>query len=149
MAGLLGGGMPQLDPEFIQQLMQQIGAQRANPMSRPIAGEQYLNGLGMIPPDNQMIEPGAGALGNMTPPDNAMLPLNGAPISTDFSGLAPGLPNLPDSFSGFGFGQTAPKKFDGQDNLRQQLIERLLSQIGNGMDAGMGGVAPMLPGAVY
>ena len=136
MPGLLGDDVPQMSPQFLQQIMQQMGAQQANPMQRPIAGEQFLSGLGQLP------QPDAGGMlsgqlpGGQGLEGGPQMPPGGLPFATDFSNVAPGLPNLPDEFGGFGFGQTAPQQFEPQQNLRQQLIEQLLGQMGGGPGAG-------------
>ena len=110
MPGLLDG----LDPQMLQALMGQMQAQNVNPMERPVAGSEYLQGLGQLPME----------------PDVYMPQMMGQEIPTDFAGMAPGLPNLPDSFSGFGYGQQAPEMRDNMSRLRDQLIQQLIGQTG-------------------
>lgn len=113
--------MGEMDPMMIQSLLQQAQAQSVNPMERPVAGSEYLQGLGQLP----------GPVGMSPEALQAMQGMGG----TDFANVPPGLPNLPDSFGGFGYGQTAPKmNINQSQQLRQQLLQQLLGQaMGGGL----------------
>lgn len=113
MSGMLNGG--QLDPMMIQQLMQQLSAGRSDPFQRPIPGQELL-----AQPSQPQMQPEGGDAG-----------FAGSEVATDFGTTQPGLPNLPDSFGGFGFGQNAPKMTQPQ-GLREKIIEQLLSQMTSG-----------------
>lgn len=117
------------------QITQALEVGRKDPFSRPLPGASLLGDGGML------------ALGNQFQmPSNNFA--SGAPqmpgmqqFSTDFADTQPGLPNLPDNFQGFGYGQFAPKEHQG--DIRQQLIQQLmqsLSQGGNFSFSGMGGL---------
>jgi hypothetical protein len=121
------GGM---DPSSLMQMLQ-MG--RQDPFSRPMPGDGLM-GAGNMPsmqsmPGLEQYNPQGGQAPQM-PGMNT--------ISTDFANTQPGLPNLPDSFSGFGFGQFAPQEHAG-NNTRQQLISRLMEmmpQLSGGMNTG-------------
>lgn len=140
MSGFLNSGMGQLDPAFIMSLM---ASSRKDPFTRPMPGEGIVGpgGLGgqfAGPPrmDGQPQGPQQGMQEPQMPGMNT--------ISTDFQDTQPGLPNLPDSFQGFGYGQFAPKENQGGmasiangsqgqsmqgQNLRQQLIQDMMRQL--------------------
>lgn len=129
MAGLLGDdNMGGFDPMAMQNMMQSFRAMQANPFMRQIPGEQYLQGLGQLPVIPQM-QPDIEGFGPM-PQEMGAQPMAGANFS-DFGGTTPGIPNLPDSFEGFGYGQFAPKRISPQQGLRAKLIDELMNQIGN------------------
>lgn len=125
MSGMLGGANP-------QQLMQMLSQGRADPFSRPLPGTGLMGDGNLAPPMPQMPQmpqqPGLNQMGpmsqmgqEMNPPDNF------SSVPTDFANTQPGLPNLPDSFKGFGFGQFAPQEVQPM-GLRQQYIKQLLGQ---------------------
>src|SRR3990167_5501434 len=116
MAGILGGmpgiggQAPQIDPRMLQQAFMQMRAQNTNPMARPIAGSEYLQGLG---------QGGAGQMQQQQMPQ-------GMP------GQMPqqqGLPELPEDMSGFGMGAMKPQAYTPEPSLRRKLIEELLGQL--------------------
>jgi hypothetical protein len=107
-SGLLGdGGMSMGQPQGMQ------------PMGQP-----QMPGMGTQPMGMQGMGQQSGMQNNST-------------ISTDFANTQPGLPNLPDSFSGFGYGQFAPKEVQTQGNgtggmqggMRQQMISQLMQHL--------------------
>lgn len=148
LSGGFGGGMGQglgslqsdsIDPTQILQMLQ---ASNKDPFSRSLPGEGLLGQGGMGLP--QM--PGL-AQQQQNNPQQGM----GAPqmpgmstISTDFTGTQPGLPNLPDSFLGFGYGQFAPQEVKtGQGSqggmpggMRQQMIMQMLQHLMPQLQAG-------------
>ncbi len=153
MSGMLNRGMGSMgamsgagiDPEMIMQLMQ---SQRKDPFARSLPGQGLLGPGGMsMPPsppgliDTQMNNPQQGMGGPSIPGMNT--------ISTDFANTQPGLPNLPDSFLGFGYGQFAPKEVSTgpgdqggmQGGMRQEMLmkmlEQLMPQLQKGMQNGM------------
>lgn len=112
--GLLGGGMQQGNPFAEYKQMQ------ANPFTRQIPGTELLGGMGQ----------GMGNAGNMGPMGMDPTTQGGNDVATDFAGVPPGLPNLPESMQGFGFGQSAPEmnvNSQLQESLLQQLIQQLMS----------------------
>lgn len=147
MSGMLNQGMSALgsmqtggvDPQALMQMMQ---AGRRDPFSRPMPGDSLMGPGGMALPqapglaDTQMNNPQQGMGGPQLPGMNT--------ISTDFANTQPGLPNLPDSFLGFGYGQFAPKEVETAPGaqggmpggMRQQMIMQMLQQL---MQGGMGG----------
>lgn len=140
MAGLLGSGMGSLagmpnqgmDP---QSLVQMLRMQAKDPFSKGMPGDDLLGPGGMSPPQNP------GMPGMQQAQNNAQMVDPAAQmqtISTDFADTQPGLPNLPDSFGGFGYGQFAPKETQPV-GLRQQLIQHIMSlmQQQGGMGGGM------------
>ena len=117
--GILSGGM-QDNPYAQYQQMQ------ANPFTRQIPGTEYLSGM-----NGQM---GGGNMGGM-PPMNAAPQEQQQEVPSDFAGVPPGLPNLPQDLQGFGFGETAPQMNINnklQESLLQQLIQQLMSAQGGG-----------------
>lgn len=156
MSGMLNQGMGGMDP---QSLMQMLKMGQKDPFSRPMPGEGLMGLGGMAMPesahpqapglmDTQMNNPQQGMGGPQLPGMST--------ISTDFANTQPGLPNLPDSFLGFGYGQFAPKEVGtgpGQEGgmqggMRQQMIMQMLQQLlpqmqqggmGGGGMGGMGG----------
>lgn len=101
---------------------------QANPFTRSIPGSEYLDGLGQM-------GGGMGQMGGMDQASNfdPMAQMNqqnygDQQAPTDFAGVPPGLPNLPESMQGFGFGQNAPQ-MNVNSNLRQSLIKALLQQM--------------------
>lgn len=111
--GILSGGM-QANP-FAQYKQMQ-----ANPFTRQIPGTEYLSGMSGMSGGN------LGPMGMSGAPGQA-----DANVPTDFAGVPPGLPNLPENLQGFGFGQMAPEvNVNGnlQENLLQTLIQQLLAQ---------------------
>lgn len=153
--GSMAPGMEQLDPSFLMAL---LGAQRKDPFTRPMPGEGLLGPGGMAMPEHpQGMQPSpmGGPQAGMNEPQVPGMNT----ISTDFQDTQPGLPNLPDSFQGFGYGQFAPKESQGMagamkgpgagldnDGVRQQLIRDMMRQLlpqlaagGIGLGQGMGG----------
>ncbi len=154
MGGQMGQG--QMDP---MQLMQMLQMQQKDPFSRSLPGD------GLMGPGGMSAPPQAADLANMgghqqDPQQGLGLPqtpdMN--TISTDFTDTQPGLPNLPDNFQGFGFGQYAPKvnepsqmslgNMGGRENnaqpgVRQQMIQQLMQHL---MSQGMGQQSRMNPG---
>ena len=135
-----GVDLSSLPPWLISAMMQNV-----NPMQRPIAGEEYLAGLGQMPMPEQQMMPGQipGEVPQQVPQQVPQgIPEMGAPggaegvplFSTDFNGTTPGLPNLSDNYKGFGYGQTAPREMQNPLSveqgkgrmLREQLINKLL-----------------------
>lgn len=114
------GGMNSILAQFGPQLLQMMQMQQQDPFTRPIQGENYLNS-GMNSQSGNAGWPSENA------PPKAMDSGFGS-ISTDFANTQPGLPNLPDSFAGFGYGQTAPKTVQ-PGGIKQQLIQQLLNQL--------------------
>lgn len=54
-------------------------------------------------------------------------------MPTDFAGTSAGLPNLPESMQGFGFGQTAPElnvNASFRDNIIQQMLSTFMQKSG-------------------
>lgn len=141
--GAMGG--QQIDP---QQLLQMLSMQKRDPFSRNLPGDALLGAGPMAMPQapqmpglaNEANNPQQGMGGPQIPGMET--------ISTDFAGTQPGLPNLPDSFLGFGYGQFAPKEVGTgpnqqggmQGGMRQQLImqmmQQLMPQLQNGMNFG-------------
>jgi len=117
---IFGGGAMQENPFAQYQQMQ------ANPFTRMIPGSEYLSGM----PGQGMQEMQGFPSTMSQSPEN--------PYPTDFAGVPPGLPNLPEDLQGFGFGQTAPQ-MNTNSNLRQNLIQQLLKQLMS--QGGMGGQA--------
>ncbi len=126
---MMGGGM-QGNPFAQYQQMQ------ANPFTRQIPGTEYLGGMGQ--------DSGNPMGGGMGAPQD--MPYNESQIPTDFAGVPPGLPNLPEDMQGFGFGQAAPE-MNVNNGLRQSLIQNLLSQLmqQSGSGGGMMGMARQRP----
>ena len=131
-------GMQQFDPQMMQQILQMMNQQKQDPFSRTMPGEGLLGSGGMATPNQ-------GGMVQSAPHDNNM---GGQPqeqknqvdtISTSFNSTPPGLPNLPDSFGGFGYGQFAPKEFS-PPGLRQQYIQQMLKMMPH-----MGGGGMMSP----
>lgn len=126
----------QIDPAVIQQIMQMMQTQKQDPFSRPLPGQGLLGDGNMASP--QMKQPiGPEMMGQM--PGMDMGGMQGNPgmmqAPTDFSDTQAGLPNLPSSFGGFGFGQFAPQETQPM-GLRQQYIQQLMKMMPQG---GMGG----------
>lgn len=119
MSGMGGGG---IDPMQLMQLFQQY---KADPFSKSLPGTDLLGDgkMGIPEPQNPMEQQfkQQEQLAPQQPGRNNV-------ISTDFADTQPGLPNLPDSFQGFGYGQFAPKTHEG-DPLRQKLIKQLLDMM--------------------
>lgn len=141
----LHGGLP---AGLMQQIMQMMQTQRQDPFSQGMPGEGLLGAGGMAPPQQ-------GSAGGMMPqmPGLADAQMQGqqlipneqaSTISTDFADTQPGLPNLPDSFGGFGFGQFAPKEVQPV-GLRQQLIQQLMTNMGGSPMGGSAENSPMRP----
>lgn len=135
--GPMGG--QQIDPQMLMQMMQM---QKQDPFTKSLPGQALLGDGGMAMPqmpgmDNPINNPQQGMGGPQIPGMNT--------ISTDFANTQPGLPNLPDSFLGFGFGQFAPQEVQtgpgGQGGMpggmRQQLIMQMLNQLLPQMQQGM------------
>lgn len=101
-----GGGMSNPFAEYKQM--------QANPFTRMIPGSEYLGGAPSLPGLLQ-------SQGGMDQGDASTIP-------TDFAGVPPGLPNLPQNLQGFGFGENAPQ-MNVNSNLRQGLIQQLLEQL--------------------
>ena len=159
MSGMLNQGMGvmgsmQTGGVNPQALMQMLQMRQKDPFSRGMPGEGLLGQGGMSMPEMPQA-PGL-ADTQMNNPQQ----FSGAPqepgmstISTDFANTQPGLPNLPDSFLGFGYGQFAPKEVQTggggaggmQGGMRQQMIMQMLQQLlpqmqNGGLDlGGMGG----------
>lgn len=141
-------GQMQQNPFVQYQQMQ------ANPFTRQIPGTQYLNQpmQGMSPmggapgamPMNPMgmgqMQPQMGAPRFNPRLGTGNLPQGESVVPTDFAGVPPGLPNLPQDLQGFGFGQMAPK-MNVNTNLRSNLIQQLLQQLmqGDGFNQQGGG----------
>lgn len=124
--GILSRGMMQDNPFLQYQQMQ------ANPFTRQIPGTEYLSGM-----NGNM---GAGNMRGM--PGIAGMQQQPQEPPTDFAGVPPGLPNLPQDLQGFGFGETAPQMNINnklQENLLQQLIQQLMG-VQNGGSQGFGGI---------
>jgi len=119
----------QFDPQMMQQIMQMMQTQRQDPFSRPMPGQGLLGDGNMASP--QMPQgpqaPGPEMMGQM--PGMDMGGMQGNPgmmqAPTEFADTQPGLPNLPSSFGGFGFGQFAPEEVQPM-GLRQQYIQQLM-----------------------
>lgn len=120
-------GMGQDNPFAQYQQMQ------ANPFTQQIPGMEYLGGMGQASP---------GGMPGMGSPDSIGMGVDrtqpeGNGVATDFAGTSTGLPNLPESMQGFGFGQSAPQ-MNVNSGLRQNLIQELLKQLmGQNMGGGM------------
>ena len=112
MAGMLDN----FDPV---QFLQMLAAQNKDPFSKPMTADKFLPQMGDQGSLPQTLAPSL---------EGQQSPQDFQDISTDFVNTQPGLPNLPDTFTGFGFGQTAPKEYN-PIGLRQQLIQQLLSQL--------------------
>lgn len=129
---LLGGGAMQQNPFAQYQKMQ------ANPFTRMIPGSEYLSGIPGQQSDFGFINNMGNGMGGAGENTDIM---NTTP--TDFAGVPPGLPNLPQDMQGFGFGSAAPE-MNVNNNLRQNLIQQLLKQLmsqgGMGDMDGMGGM---------
>lgn len=125
--GMMGGG---------QNPFEQYQAMQANPFTQQIPGMEYLSGMG-----NPM-QQGGQLPGGFNPQEQGM-PQPGLQegVPTDFAGVPPGLPNLPQDMQGFGFGEGAPQ-MNINTNLRQDLISQLLQQL---MQGGMGGMQQGMP----
>lgn len=127
MSGMLNGaGLGGLDPQMLSQLM---GMARQDPFSRAMPGNALLGDGGMASPQMQ------GQQQNMDQQadPNAMF--------AEMAKRQPALPNLPQSFDGFGFGRFAPRMHEGNP-MRQQLIQQLMQmmpQLGQGLP-GVGGM---------
>lgn len=130
MLGGMGGGQGgQVDP---MQLLQMLQMSQKDPFSKPLPGEGLL-GPGGMSPQQPMGQPAqAPGMPGQAPQNPAS-----STISTDFADTQPGLPNLPDTFKGFGFGQYAPEEH--KPDPRQQLIQQLLQALSMGGGQGMGG----------
>lgn len=141
MSGMLGGGLGSMGASSQpNQLLQMMQMQKRDPFSRPLPGSGLLGDGGMAAPQMPGMagQPSGGqpqqGLGQPQTPDMNT-------ISTDFADTQPGLPNLPDNFLGFGFGQYAPKttqppqmgltQSSQGDNsgMRQQMIAQLLQHL--------------------
>lgn len=113
------------------QLLQMLSMAKSDPFSRPLPGSNLLGeGQLSMPQSLQGVANQQSGMGMQQMP-------NMERISTDFADTQPGLPNLPDSFQGFGYGQFAPKENPG--NIRQQMIMQMLQQLLPQMQGGMGG----------
>lgn len=123
--------MSGIDPSMMQSIMQMMQAQRADPFSQALPGQGLLG-------DGAMASP-MGAMQGMQDPQMGMqMPgmdmggMQGNPgmmqAPTDFADTQPGLPNLPNSFGGFGFGQFAPEEFQPM-GIRQQYITQMLDML--------------------
>lgn len=120
------GLLDNIDPAMF---MQMLSAQNHDPFSKQLPGDRVLPQMGGQQPQGGMQPQQEGLPQSLSPegqPVNQPQSFNN--VSTDFANLAPGLPNLPDSFTGFGFGQNAPKQFHPM-GIRQQLIQQLLSHM--------------------
>lgn len=140
----------QLDPQMIQQILAMLRQQNADPFNKPMPGEGLL-GAGGMSQGSGMPQGGGGFAQNLPtsapmsamPNDQQVAPNATATIPTDFADTQPGLPNLPDSFTGFGFGQFAPKQMQPV-GIRQQLIQQIMNgNRGGGMPNMMGGGSSM------
>lgn len=107
---VLNGGMNGSNNPF-----EQYKQMQANPFTRALPGSEYLSGMGQMGGFDPML--------NMEQQSSSF-----EQIPTDFAGVPPGLPNLPESLQGFGFGQTAPQ-MNVNSSLRQNLIKTLLQQM--------------------
>jgi len=134
----------QIDPQVLQHIMGMLNQQKSDPFSRPMPGDALMGQGGMAAPQTQMM-PQTSTVNAMppaqevNPADANGLPYNGQnmqlqerfpvqnrqTISTDFVDTQPGLPNLPDSFLGFGYGQFAPQEVKPM-GLRQQYIQDMM-----------------------
>jgi len=146
MSGMLNGGMGSMggmggiNPE---QLMQMLSMGGRDPSAKPMRGDGLMGPGGMQP----------GGMAGTAREGMAQDIMQQPPqipgmdtISTDFANTQPGLPNLPDSFGGFGYGQFAPKEVQPQ-GLRQQLISHLMGQLMPGQSSpSMGGMGKSMGG---
>jgi hypothetical protein len=122
MAGMLG-----LDPQMLQQIMQMMSMQKSDPFSKPMPGEGLLGSGGLsMPQPNGMVQSMRGEPNMGGQPQEQKNRMD--TVSTSFANTQPGLPNLPDSFGGFGYGQFAPKEFN-PPGLRQQYIQNMLKML--------------------
>lgn len=133
---------------MMQQIMQMMQTQKQDPFSRPMPGQGLLGegnmaGPGMEQPPMPPMSPGMQGVPGMD-----MGGMQGNPgmmqSPTEFADTQPGLPNLPSSFGGFGFGQFAPKEVQPM-GLRQQYIQQLMKMMpqgGMGPDMGGAGLQP-------
>lgn len=123
------GAGGQIDP---MQLLQMLQMSQKDPFTKSMPGDALLGPGGMTSPDS---------MSGLPHPD---MQQNGAQgpmmnhVSTDFADTQPGLPNLPDTFKGFGFGQFAPEVH--QPGIRQQLIQQLMKNLSMGQSSDVGGV---------
>lgn len=133
MSGLLSS--QGFDVNELMQLMNQYRMQQSDPFTKMIPGEQYLGGgfnKGM-----QGMSSAVGGQSSMMGFESPQAP--GADLRIPFPGYnAPfagvkGLPNLPDSFTGFGFGQTAPRRI-GLGTVRGKDVAKLFSRKSNRYD---------------
>lgn len=135
--GLLDGMMGQQMGGMQENPFAQYQQMQANPFTRQIPGTEYLSGFGQMG-------------GGLEQPMGGQGMDQGGAIPTDFTGVPPGLPNLPENLQGFGFGQSAPE-MNVNSNLRQNLIQQLLQQLmgsqAGGFNGGfMGGQGGSMPG---
>ncbi len=127
------GSMSQGGPA---ELLQMLQAGRQDPFARPMPGEGLMGPGGMSMPQPPGLPQ---SQDQMAPPQMPGMET----ISTDFANTQPGLPNLPDTFQGFGYGQFAPKEGQGMmgagagGGMRQQLIMQLMNQLLPQMQGGM------------
>ena len=112
-------GLGGMSPQMMQQIMAMFSQQQQDPFSQMLPGEQYLGDENPENPRLAQMRQNMGDIESFSPQNEA--------ISSDFANTSPGLPNLPDSLEGFGFGQNAPEQFNG--GLKQQLIRQLLAQM--------------------
>lgn len=167
MSGMLNQGMGVMgsmdtggmDPQALMQMMQM---RQKDPFSRGMPGEGLMGAGGLSPASQPPSQAPAQLPGLADTQMGNPQQFSGAPeapgmstISTDFANTQPGLPNLPDSFLGFGYGQFAPKEVQTgpgmqggmQGGMRQQMIMQMLQQLlpqmmgqggGQGAMGGMG-----------
>lgn len=145
MSGMSGMGAAGVDPMQLLQLLQLLQMAKSDPFSKSMPGSNLLGDGKLSGQEPQMsMEQNIGQQPQLRP----QMPGENQVISTDFADTQPGLPNLPDSFQGFGYGQFAPQTHEGNP-LRQQLIKQLLDMLqksgglqsmpgmGGAMDGGM------------
>lgn len=124
-----------LDP---QALMSMLSMRQKDPFTRSMPGDSLLGSGGMSMPQMPQT-PGLAdtQINNPQQFTNAPNVPGMSTISTDFANTQPGLPNLPDSFLGFGYGQFAPKEVSTgpggeggmQGGMRQQMIMKMLQEL--------------------
>lgn len=129
----------QIDPQMMQQILQMMQTQRQDPFSRPMPGQGLLGDGNIASPQMQQPPMSPEMMGQM--PGMDMGGMQGNPgmmqAPTEFADTQAGLPNLPSSFGGFGFGQFAPKEVQPV-GLRQQYIQQLMKMLPQGsMGGGM------------
>lgn len=127
MSGFNQDGMQGIDP---QQLMQMLAMQRRDPFSRNLPGMGLLGDGGMSMGPQQGMDQSMPPMGQQA--DTQLNQMPGQPDLATNNDVAPGLPNLPQNFGGFGYGQFAPKSVQPM-GIKQQLIAHLMQQLGGGM----------------